>query len=136
MGGGLELWPGYHQSIRHSQMWKPLLNFDVANTAFFKEQTVIEYMREVLRLQQIRPDSLRKPDILKFEKALKGLKIEPTHRQGVVRRYKVMGLSRTTASNTFFEGETGRISVEEYFRGKLQLPLPLNLEPFRPFNNR
>ena len=38
LGGGLELWHGYHQSIRHSQMWKPILNIDVANTAFYKEQ--------------------------------------------------------------------------------------------------
>ena len=118
LGAGLELWPGYHQSIRHSQIWKPLLNFDVANTAFYKEQSVIDYMREILRLRDLRPGCLGKTDMMKFEKALKGLKIEPTHRNGVVRRYKVMGISRTPANQTFFEGEKGRTSVDEYFNGK------------------
>jgi len=124
LGAGLELWPGYHQSIRHSQIWKPLLNFDVANTAFFKEQSVIDYMREVCRLRQLRePRDVSKQDLMKFEKSLKGLKIEPTHRQGVVRRYKVMGITRTTASSTFFEGENGRISVEQYFQEKYNIRL-------------
>ena len=119
LGGGLELWHGYHQSIRHSQMWKPLLNIDVANTAFYKEQGVIDYMRENVRMRepQIRPGSISKPDMMKFEKSLKGIKVEPTHRgTGVVRRYKVMGLSRTPANKTFFEGENGQISVDDYFR--------------------
>jgi len=123
LGAGLELWPGYHQSIRHSQIWKPLLNFDVANTAFYKEQSVIDYMREVLRLRDLRPNSLQKQDLMKFEKALKGLKIEPTHRNGVVRRYKVMGISRTPANQTYFEGEKGRITVDDYFKDKYNIRL-------------
>ena len=75
-------------------------------------------MREILRLRDLRPGCLGKTDMMKFEKALKGLKIEPTHRNGVVRRYKVMGISRTPANQTFFEGEKGRTSVDEYFNGK------------------
>ena len=115
-------------------MWKPLLNFDVANTAFHKEQPVIDFMCDILRLRDIRPNIDRR-DMMKFEKALKGLKIEPTHRgNGVVRRYKViwyfltsktwihiliqvMGLSRQNAMQTTFEGENGKTSVAEYFQG-------------------
>jgi len=132
LGGGLELWNGYHQSIRHSQMWKPLLNIDVANTAFYKEQSVIDYMREVIRMKDpsIRPGSVSRPDLMKFEKALKGIKVEPTHRgTGVVRRYKVMGLSRTPANKTFFEGENGQISVDQYFKEKYGINLRY---PFLP----
>jgi hypothetical protein len=88
LGGGLELWPGYHQSIRHSQVWKPLLNFDVANTAFYTEQNMIDFIKDTLRQSQLRPN-LAKHELVKIEKAVKGLKIEPIHRQGVVRRYKV-----------------------------------------------
>jgi len=129
LGGGLELWPGYHQSIRHSQMWKPLLNFDVANTAFHKEQPVIDFMCDILRLRDIRPNIDRR-DMMKFEKALKGLKIEPTHRgNGVVRRYKVMGLSRQNAMQTTFEGENGKTSVAEYFQAKYNIRLRY---PFLP----
>lgn len=83
---------------------------------------MIDYMREILRLRELRPGCLTKPDLMKFEKSLKGLKIEPTHRGGVVRRYKVMGISRTAANATFFEGENGRISVDEYFHGKFIVP--------------
>ena len=50
-------------------MWKPLLNIDVANTAFYKEQCVIDFMRE----PQIRPGSISTPDMMKFEKSLKGM---------------------------------------------------------------
>lgn len=132
LGGGLELWHGYHQSIRHSQMWKPLLNIDVANTAFYKEQSVIDFMRETVRMREptIRPGSIGKQDMMKFEKALKGIKVEPTHRgTGVVRRYKVMGLSRTPANKTFFEGENGQISVDDYFSQKYGIQLRY---PFLP----
>ena len=56
-------------------MWKPLLNIDVANTAFYKEQCVIDFMRENVRMRepQIRPGSISKPDMMKFEKSLKGM---------------------------------------------------------------
>lgn len=131
LGGGLELWHGYHQSIRHSQMWKPILNIDVANTAFYKEQGVIDFMRECLRMRDSpRPGQLGKGDLMKLEKNLKGIKVEPTHRgTGVVRRYKVMGLSRTAASATYFEGENGRISITEYFQDKYGINLRY---PFLP----
>ena len=59
-----------------------------------------------------------------------GIKVEPTHRgTGVVRRYKVMGLSRTPANKTYFEGENGQISVDEYFRQKYGINLRY---PFLP----
>ena len=50
-------------------------------------------MRETVRMREptIRPGSIGKQDMMKFEKALKGIKVEPTHRgTGVVRRYKVL----------------------------------------------
>jgi len=74
-------------------------------------------MREILRLREQPRPGMHKGDLMKFEKAFKGIKVEPTHRGGgVIRRYKVMGLSRTPADKTFFEGENGRISVAEYFQ--------------------
>ena len=85
---------------------------------------MIDYMREVIRMKDpsIRPGSVSRPDLMKFEKALKGIKVEPTHRgTGVVRRYKVMGLSRTPANKTFFEGENGQISVDQYFKGEFSV---------------
>ena len=88
-----------------------------------KLNLVIDFMRECLRMRDSpRPGQLGKGDLMKLEKNLKGIKVEPTHRgTGVVRRYKVMGLSRTAASATYFEGENGRISITEYFQGNLSL---------------
>lgn len=35
LGGGREVWFGFHQSMRPSQ-WKMMLNIDVSATAFYK----------------------------------------------------------------------------------------------------
>ena len=35
LGGGREVWFGFHQSVRPSQ-WKMMLNIDVSATAFYK----------------------------------------------------------------------------------------------------
>ena len=54
---------------------------------------MIDFMRETVRMREptIRSGSIGKQDMMKFEKALKGIKVEPTHRgTGVVRRYKVL----------------------------------------------
>lgn len=46
LGGGREVWFGFHQSVRPSQ-WKMMLNIDVSATAFYKAQPVIDFMCEV-----------------------------------------------------------------------------------------
>lgn len=74
LGGGREVWFGFHQSVRPSH-WKMMLNIDVSATAFYKAQPVIEFMCEVLDIhdlnEQRRPltDSQR----VKFTKEIKGL---------------------------------------------------------------
>ena len=55
-------------------------------------------MREILRMQRGPNErgqgALTRIDLIKFEKNLKGIKVEPTHRgTGVVRRYKVLIIS-------------------------------------------
>nr|VZI49626.1 unnamed protein product [Spirometra erinaceieuropaei] len=80
LGGGREVWFGFHQSVRPSQ-WRMMLNIDVSATAFYKAQSVIDFMCEVLEIpdknEQRRPlaDSQR----VKFTKEIKGLKVEITH---------------------------------------------------------
>ena len=46
LGGGREVWFGFHQSVRPSQ-WKMMLNIDVSATAFYKAQAAIDFMCEV-----------------------------------------------------------------------------------------
>lgn len=73
LGGGREVWFGFHQSVRPSQ-WKMMLNIDVSATAFYKSQPVIEFMCEVLDIRDV--NEQRKPltdsQRVKFTKEIKG----------------------------------------------------------------
>lgn len=120
LGGGREVWFGFHQSVRPSQ-WKMMLNIDgelhtflilfkfskkqydifltVSATAFYKAQPVIEFMCEVLDLRDI--NDQRKPltdsQRVKFTKEIKGLKIEITHCGTMRRKYRVCNVTRKPA---------------------------------------
>ncbi|RXG61953.1 hypothetical protein Avbf_17971 [Armadillidium vulgare] len=98
LGGGREVWFGFHQSVRPSQ-WKMMLNIDVSATAFYKAQAVIEFMCEVLDIREITEQ--RKPltdsQRVKFTKEIKGLKIEITHCGQMRRKYRVCNVTRRPA---------------------------------------
>ncbi len=59
LGGGREVWFGFHQSVRPSH-WKMTLNIDVSATAFYKAQPVVDFMAELLdfRLVEFWPDDI------------------------------------------------------------------------------
>jgi eukaryotic translation initiation factor 2C len=118
LGGGREVWFGFHQSVRPSQ-WKMMLNIDgnriikmpffikakqifllkVSATAFYKAQPVIEFMCEVLDIRDV--NEQRKPltdsQRVKFTKEIKGLKIEITHCGAMRRKYRVCNVTRRPA---------------------------------------
>ena len=101
LGGGREVWFGFHQSMRPSQ-WKMMLNIDVSATAFYKAQSVIDFMCEVL---DVRRDDLRQmrgltdSQRVKFTKEIKGLKVEITHCGTMRRKYRVCNVTRRPASH-------------------------------------
>lgn len=122
LGGGREVWFGFHQSVRPS-MWKMMLNIDVSATAFYKAQPIIDFLVETLDLQSIaeqrRPltDSQR----VKFTKEIKGLKIEVTHCGTMRRKYRVCNVTKRPASAQTFpwqmdNGQTVECTVARYFR--------------------
>ncbi|XP_077990342.1 protein argonaute-2-like isoform X3 [Glandiceps talaboti] len=132
LGGGREVWFGFHQSVRPS-MWKMMLNIDVSATAFYKSQSVIEFLCEVLDFRDIneqrRPltDSQR----VKFTKEIKGLKVEITHCGSMRRKYRVCNVTRRPAQTQTFplqleSGQTVECTVAKYFkdRHKLNLQYP------------
>ena len=90
LGGGREVWFGFHQSVRPSQ-WKMMLNVDVSATAFYKAQPAIDFMCEVLDIRDVQDQ--RKPltdsQRVKFTKEIRGLKIEITHCGAMRRKYRV-----------------------------------------------
>ncbi|XP_042876363.1 protein argonaute-3-like [Penaeus japonicus] len=134
IGGGKEVKRGFFGSIRPSG-WKDcplLLNVDVAHAAFYKEQSVLDFIKDTLMLTEADfHDALRRPDRLKLEKLLKGIKIRVTHSH-VDRKYRIIGLMEEGAETQEFEEEPGKLTtVKKYFakaypRTRLQYPY-LNL---------
>lgn len=132
LGGGREVWFGFHQSVRPSQ-WKMMLNIDVSATAFYKAQAVIDFMCEVLESRDIHEQ--RKPltdsQRVKFTKEIKGLKIEITHCGSMRRKYRVCNVTRRPAQLQSFplqleNGQTVECTVAKYFldkyKNKLRYP--------------
>ncbi|KPM09009.1 argonaute 2-like protein [Sarcoptes scabiei] len=129
LGGGREVWFGFHQSVRPSQ-WKMTLNIDVSATAFYKSQPVVEYLCEVLDLHDI--NEQRKPlsdsQRVKFTKEIKGLKIEITHCGSMRRKYRVCNVTRRPAQLQSFplqleNGQTVECTVSKYFLDKYKMKL-------------
>lgn len=129
LGGGREVWFGFHQSVRPSQ-WKMMLNIDVSATAFYKAQAVIEFMCEVLDIREIQEQ--RKPltdsQRVKFTKEIKGLKIEITHCGTMRRKYRVCNVTRRPAQMQSFplqleNGQTVECTVAKYFLDRYRMRL-------------
>lgn len=129
LGGGREVWFGFHQSVRPSQ-WKMTLNIDVSATAFYKAQPVVDFMCEVLDIRDI--NDQRKPltdsQRVKFTKEIKGLKIEITHCGSMRRKYRVCNVTRRPAQLQSFplqleNGQTVECTVAKYFLDKYKMKL-------------
>ncbi|XP_033109683.1 protein argonaute-2-like isoform X1 [Anneissia japonica] len=128
LGGGREVWFGFHQSVRPS-MWKMMLNIDVSATAFYKAQSVIDFMCDVVDMRDLnerRPlsDSSR----VKFTKEIRGLKIEITHCGSMRRKYRVCNVTRRPAQTQTFPlqldtGQTVDCTVGRYFMEKYHIRL-------------
>ncbi|KAJ8490512.1 hypothetical protein OPV22_012233 [Ensete ventricosum] len=116
LGEGLESWRGFYQSIRPTQMGLSL-NIDMSSTAFIEPLPVIDFVTQLLnRDVQSRP--LSDADRVKIKKALRGVKVEVTHRGNMRRKYRISGLtSQATRELTFPVDERGTMkSVVQYFQ--------------------
>ncbi|VDN60348.1 unnamed protein product [Dracunculus medinensis] len=130
LGGGREVWFGFHQSVRPSQ-WKMMLNIDVSATAFYRSMPVIDFMAEVLELplNQLQDRrSLSDAQRVKFTKEIRGLKIEITHCGQMRRKYRVCNVTRRPAQTQTFplqleSGQNIECTVVKYFYDKYQIQL-------------
>ncbi|GMH16098.1 hypothetical protein Nepgr_017939 [Nepenthes gracilis] len=116
LGEGLESWRGFYQSIRPTQMGLSL-NIDMSSTAFIEPLPVIEFVTQLLN-RDVTSRPLSDADRVKIKKALRGVKVEVTHRGNMRRKYRISGLtSQATRELTFPVDERGTMkSVVEYFR--------------------
>lgn len=130
LGGGREVWFGFHQSVRPSE-WRMMLNIDVSATAFYRRMSVLEFLAEVLE-QPVSSfadrRSLSDAQRVKFTKEMRGLKIEITHCGQMRRKYRVCNVTRRPAQSQTFpllndNGMTTDCTVAKYFLDKYNMQL-------------
>ncbi|OQV17169.1 Protein argonaute-2 [Hypsibius exemplaris] len=120
LGGGREAWPGFYSSARPCQ-WKITLNLDVANTAFYEKQHVLDFLCKVLNTRQC-PTQLNDTQRRLFEKELRTLKVEVKH-SGGLRRVRVAAVSKNSAKTQKFEQDGKQITVADYFKKQYKIVL-------------
>ncbi|XP_042505573.1 protein argonaute 1-like [Macadamia integrifolia] len=116
LGEGLESWRGFYQSIRPTQMGLSL-NIDMSSTAFIEPLPVIDFVTQLLN-RDVLARPLSDADRVKIKKALRGVKVEVTHRGNMRRKYRISGLtSQATRELTFPVDDRGTMkSVVQYFQ--------------------
>ncbi|KAG2728154.1 hypothetical protein I3843_01G187300 [Carya illinoinensis] len=116
LGDGLESWCGFYQSIRPTQMGLSL-NIDMASAAFIEPLPVIEFVAQLLG-KDVLSRPLSDSDRVKIKKALRGVKVEVTHRGTVRRKYRVSGLTAQPTRELVFpvDDNSTMKSVVEYFQ--------------------
>ncbi|CAM8929755.1 unnamed protein product [Rhodiola kirilowii] len=115
LGEGLESWRGFYQSIRPTQMGLSL-NIDMSSTAFIEPLNVIDFVQKLLS-RDVSSRPLSDSDRIKIKKALRGIKVEVTHRGTMRRKYRISGLTtQATRELTFPVDERGTMkAVLDYF---------------------
>ena len=134
IGGGIELWRGYFQSLRPA-IGRMLINVDISTGAMFMPGPLMGLALAHLNLAPNRPDALAPrrglPDTerVRLQRFITGLKITTSHgqrepgRQGPRPRV-VKKLSKEGATDLRFELDNGQqTTVADYFRGVLGGPL-------------
>lgn len=121
LSGGIELWHGVSQRIKtfNDRMF---LNVDLGHVTFYEPITLLELLGKQMNrgggrgYNQSAPD-LRNvnPNVInQLNKFIKNVKLETIHRERNF-KFKCCGITETSAHDTFFELESGRQSVADYF---------------------
>ncbi|KAF8776763.1 Protein argonaute-3 like protein [Argiope bruennichi] len=126
LGGGKEIWFGYHQSLRLGQ-WKPLVNLDVTATTFYEKGPLMKYVKDIISVDINNCMPLPDSDIRRLSKELKNMRIETTHLKNYRRKYRILKFTRDAANKLHFElkekGMTVTCTVADYFAKQYNKPL-------------
>ncbi|GJM98059.1 hypothetical protein PR202_ga15034 [Eleusine coracana subsp. coracana] len=116
LGDGLHSWCGFYQSIRPTQMGLSL-NIDMSSTAFIEPLPVIEFVAQILG-KDVMSRPLSDANRVKIKKALRGVKVEVTHRGNVRRKYRISGVTAQPTHELIFpiDDQMNMKSVVEYFK--------------------
>ncbi|XP_025802711.1 protein argonaute 18-like [Panicum hallii] len=130
LGQGVEAWKGFYQSIRPTQMGLSVI-VDMSSTAFVRPMSLIQFVMEILNKDNPRTfGNITNMDYAKLKKALKGVKVEVTHRGDARRKYRIATLTHSRPSIMDFESSSGvRKTVTDYFREAYQMELQYGFLP-------
>uniref|UniRef100_A0A0N5CFL0 Protein argonaute-1 n=1 Tax=Strongyloides papillosus TaxID=174720 RepID=A0A0N5CFL0_STREA len=130
LGGGREVWFGFHESVRPSE-WLMMINIDISATAFFCKISALNFMSQILDVQI--PDQgerffLSDVQRNKFYREIRGLRVAVTHCNQRGRKYRVCNITRRSAQSQTFQldngsGRTFECTVARYFLEKYQITL-------------
>uniref|UniRef100_M8BKB5 Protein argonaute PNH1 n=1 Tax=Aegilops tauschii TaxID=37682 RepID=M8BKB5_AEGTA len=139
LGDGLQSWCGFYQSLRPTQMGLSL-NIDMSSTAFIEALPVIDFVAQILgkdvmsrplsdanRIKLVRscpfdcavlPNEAICLNAKQIKKALRGVKVEVTHRENVRRKYRISGVTAQPTHELIFpiDDQMNMKSVVEYFK--------------------
>ncbi|TFK69578.1 argonaute-like protein [Pluteus cervinus] len=130
IGGGIELWRGYFQSIRPS-IGRMIINVDIATATMYKPGPLISLILEFLgqnNVSVLAPNQLQERQRSSISRFLSGLEIITPHTEtgrekGKERPKKIKKATREGADALMFTDKEGKqVSVASYFR-KLNMPL-------------
>lgn len=133
IGGGLELWRGYFQSIRPSEN-RMYLNIDIATGIMYKPGQLLSLFMEFFKKNDPSAFSPKRGfpdrDRMRLQKFVSNMRVRTAH-TGRDRSVVIKRLSATGASNTMFSMRDNEkpISVANYFRlhANITLKFPDNI---------
>ncbi|KHJ42748.1 PAZ domain protein [Trichuris suis] len=124
---GVELWRGLFTSARVGEGYRPMVNIDVSHAAFYRPQSVLNYICDVLNgdrsppryaIDQIQSNTRLSESELKIVgRAVKGIRVTVTHRP-CGGQYRIIGIV-PDASRQIFPLQDGReVTIADYFKEK------------------
>ncbi|CDW60443.1 Piwi and PAZ and DUF1785 domain containing protei n, partial [Trichuris trichiura] len=121
---GVELWRGLFISARVGEGYRPLVNIDVSHAAFYRSQSVLNYICSVLNgnrspprysVDQIQSKTrLTDAELKILGRALKGIRVTVTHRPCNA-QYRIIGIAPDASRQMFTMNDGREISVADYF---------------------
>lgn len=123
LGGGLQAYRGFYQSIRPAQNGLLSLNIDIAAAPFLESVCLDDFLGKAFRkdvrdLNQelARPDGYGDQARVKAKKLLKGIRVETIHNRGAKRKYRIQSITNEPLRNLRFDMDGVSVSVVDYFR--------------------
>ncbi|QRV72426.1 protein argonaute 3 [Ceratobasidium sp. AG-Ba] len=138
IGGGIELWRGYFQSVRPG-LQSMLMNIDISTGSMYAPGPMIDVCREILANNSptalVPGQGLSDRERLRLQKFLSGVRFTTTHNRDRSKPKVLKKITNVSAANYQFTGSDGtQLTVAQYFHSmgvNLQYPNYVCIETAR-----